>query len=497
MEKCWFAVSIYLYFCRMKRKLLAITLSFVICPALMIAQDTWNLKRSVEYALNNNISVKQADIQSRIAALTLKQNRLMQVPTANISGSVGVNSGRSIDPTTNLFTNTQLLSTGFSLSSGVTVFNFFSIRNNIEGSRLDNEAARANVDKVRNDIALNVATAYLLVLVSQEQVNIAKLAVQLTNDNLENTSRRVEAGALPELNLAELEAQLALDSSSLISAVNTVRQNILQLKALLNVDAGQNFTVEMPPLDRIPVLSLEQLQPESVFADAVKNLPQQRVNELRIKAAEKYVLAARGQMYPTISLFAGFGTNYANNKIPSVLQVPTGSLDTTGAKALVNGTLYDVVAPGFRTVITTSTTGFGTQLSDNFRQNVGIQVNIPLFNNGVAKTQWQRSKLNVASLQLQQDLDLLTLKQDIYSAYNDASTAIQKFAAGRKAVQTAEKAYSFAQKRYELGLLSTIDLLTNQNNLNRARVELAQAEVDYIFRLKVLEFYKGEGIKVE
>jgi outer membrane protein len=202
-------------------------------------------------------------------------------------------------------------------------------------------------------------------------------------------------------------------------------------------------------------------------------------------------------MYPTISLFAGFGTNYANNKIPSVLQVPTGSLDTTGAKALVNGTLYDVVAPGFRNVITTSTTGFGTQLSDNFRQNVGIQVNIPLFNNGVAKTQWQRSKLNVASLQLQQDLDLLTLKQDIYSAYNDASTAIQKFAAGRKAVQTAEKAYSFAQKRYELGLLSTIDLLTNQNNLNRARVELAQAEVDYIFRLKVLEFYKGEGIKVE
>src|SRR5687768_10501420 len=182
MEKCWFAVSIYLYFCRMKRKLLAFTLSFVICPAMMIAQDTWNLKRSVDYALNNNISVKQADIQSRIASLTLKQNRLMQIPTANISGSVGVNSGRSIDPTTNLFTNTQLLSTGFSLSSGVTVFNFFSIRNNIEGSRLDNEAARANVDKVKNDIALNVATAYLLVLVSQEQVNIAKLAVQLTND---------------------------------------------------------------------------------------------------------------------------------------------------------------------------------------------------------------------------------------------------------------------------------------------------------------------------
>ena len=337
----------------------------------------------------------------------------------------------------------------------------------------------------------------MLVLVSQEQVNIAKLAVQLTLENLDNTTKRVRAGALPELNQAELEAQLAADSSNLITAINTVRQNILQMKAILNVDAGTSFTVEAPPLEEIPVLTLDELQPEYVYAEAVKNLPQQRVNNLRIQAAEKYVKAARGQMYPTFSLFAGLGTNYANNKIPSVVQVPTGDFDTTGAKALVNGTLYDVVAPGFNNVITTTTTPFGTQLSDNFRQNIGLQVNIPLFNNGAARTQWQRSKLNVTSLELQKDLDLLTLKQDIYSAYNDASTAIQKYEAGKKSVQTAEKAYNFARKRYEVGLLSTLDLLVNQNNLNRARVELAQAQVDYVFRLKLLEFYKGQGIKVE
>ena len=207
--------------------------------------------------------------------------------------------------------------------------------------------------------------------------------------------------------------------------------------------------------------------------------------------------SARGQMYPTFSLFAGLGTNYANNKIPNVLRIPTGTLDTTGAKANVNGTLYDVVTPGFKNIVTTSTTPFGTQLSDNFRQNIGIQVNIPLFNSGQARTNWEKSKLNVNSLQLQKDLDLIILKQDIYTAYNDASTAIQKYHAGIKGVQTAEKAYTFAQKRYDVGLLPTIDLLTNQNNLNRARVQLAQAEVDYVFRLKLLEFYKGKGITVE
>lgn len=481
----------------MNVRLTIITLFLLFMCTSAAAQDSWNLKRSVEYALENNISVKQADVQARIAALNLRQSKLLQIPTASISASSGINAGRSIDPTTNLFTNTQLFSTGFSLQSGMTIFNFFSLKHNIAGNRLDNEAARANVDKVRNDIALNVATAYLMILVSEEQENIAKLAVQLTLQNFDNTKKRVEAGALPELNLAEIEAQLALDSSNLITAINTVKQNILQLKAILNVDAGRAFVVETPPLEKIPVLPIDQLQPEYVYSQAVANLPQQRVNDLRIKAAEKYVLSARGQMYPTISLFAGLGTNYANNKIPNVLQVPTGILENTGAKVYVNGTVYDVMAPGFNSIITTNTTRFGTQLSDNFRQNIGLQLNIPLFNNGVARTNWQKSKLNVTTLQLQKDQDLVTLKQDIYTAYNDASTALQKYNAGIKRVQTAEKAYNFAQKRYEVGLLPTIDLLTNQNNLNRARVELAQSHVDYVFKLKLLEFYKGKGITVE
>jgi outer membrane protein len=478
-------------------RIVVVTLSLLLLATYTFAQDTWNLKRSVEYALANNISVKQADIDARLAALTLKQTRLLQYPTAAFSGSLGVNAGRSIDPTTNLFTNTQLLSNGFSLSSGMTVFNFFSLKHNIEGNRLDNEAAKLNVDKVRNDIALNVATAYLLVLESDEQANIAKVAVQQTLQNLDNTRRRVEAGSLPELNAAELEAQLATDSSSLITANNTVRQNILQLKAILAIDAGEKFAVESPPLDKIPVLPLGELQPEPVYQTALQNLPQQKVNDLRILAAQKYVKAARGQMYPTFSAFAALGTNYANNKIPSVVNTPNGQFDTTGAKVLFNGTLYDVVSPGFNSIITASRIPYGTQISDNFRQNVGLQVNIPLFNNGVARTAWERSKLNVSSLQLVKDQALLTLKQDIYTAYNDAATAIQKYSAGLKSVETAQKAYNYAQKRYELGLLSTIDLLTNQNNLNRARVELAQAHVDYVFRLKLLEFYKGQGLKLE
>lgn len=464
---------------------------------LVTAQDKWDLRRCVEFAVANNISVKQADIQARVAELTLRQSRLQQYPNVGFSNSSGISSGRSIDPTSNQFTNQQLLFSQFNLNTSVTIFNWFNLKNTIAGNQLSAEASRADIDKLKNDISLSVASGYLLVLVSKEQSNIANVAVQQTLQSLDNTRKRVEAGSLPELNLAELEAQLARDSSTLITALASIQQSTLQLKAILNLDAASSFEIETPPLDKIPVESLADLQPEIVYALALANLPQQKINNLRIQAAHKYLDASKASMYPTIAAFGGMGTNYANNKIPNFIQQPTGSFTTTPAKVKVNGTDYFVETPAVNTIITTSRTPIGTQISDNFRQNVGISINVPIFNNGFGKTQWQKNKLTVQNLELQKEQAERTLKQDIYKSFTDATTAVQKFNAGVKSVNTAEKAYNFAQKRYDVGLLSTIDFLTNQNNLTRSKLELALAQVDYVFRLKLLEFYKGQGIKLQ
>lgn len=480
----------------MKHSVLLSALSLFI-SGLATGQQKWDLRRCVEYAVANNISVKQADIVARTAQLTLKQSKLAQYPSANFSNNTGISSGRSIDPTSNQFTNQQLVFSQFNFNTGVTVFNWFNLKNTVEGDQFSLEASRADVDKLKNDISLNVASAYLLVLVSKEQVNISNVAVQQTLQNLDNTRKRVEAGALPELNLAELEAQLARDSSALITALGTVQQNTLQLKAILNLDAAESFEVETPPLDKIPVEDLNDLQPDIVYGLALANLPQQKINDLRIKAAQKYTEASRARMYPTISMFGGMGTNYANNKIPSFSQTPTGTFQNTGAKVTVSGSDYFVQAPVFNNVITTFKTPFGTQMSDNFRQNIGMSLNVPIFNNGVSRIGWQRNKLTVQNMELQKQQAERTLKQDIYRSYTDATTAIQKFNAGKKSVQTAEKAYNYAQKRYDLGLLPTIDFLTNQNNLTRSKLELALSQVDYVFRLKLLEFYKGQGIKLQ
>ncbi len=481
----------------MKRPVFCVFLHLILLGSFTAsAQGKWDLRRCVEYAVANNISVKQADIDARRAELSLKQAQLNQYPSLSFSTNAGINAGRSIDPTTNQFTQQQLFFSGFNLQTGMTLFNWFAIKNNIAGNQFDTEAARASVQKLKNDISLNVATGYLLVLVSQEQANISAVAVQQTLQNLENTRKRVEAGSLPELNLAELEAQLARDSSSLITSQATVQQNLLNLKALLNLDAATAFEVEMPPIDKIPVESLADLQPDIVYALALANLPQQKINELKIKAAHKYVDMSKAMMYPTVSLFGGMATNYANNKRVNFLTTPTGSFKPSGAIVNVNGTNYDVQAPVFNTSLTQYVTPFGTQISDNFRQNFGIALNVPIFNNGQAKTNYLRNKLAVQGMELQKEQGERTLKQDIYKAYTDASTSIQKYNASKKSVETAEKAYSYAQRRYDLGLLPTIDYLTNQNNLTRAKVERALAQVDYVFRLKLLEFYKGQGIKL-
>jgi outer membrane protein len=461
------------------------------------AQEQWDLLKCVNYALANNVSVKQADVQARLSALTLRQNKLSQYPTANFSTNFGVNNGRSIDPTSNQFTTQQLLFSGYNLNTNMNVFNWFSLKNTIAGNELDLKAAEANVDKLKNDIALNVATAYLLVLTSNEQVRISGVAVKQSQDNLYNTRKRVDAGTLPELNALDVEAQLARDSATLVTAKASLEQNKLQLKAVMNLDAATSFDVVMPPLDKIPVEKIGELQPDAVYALALANMPLQKVNDLKIKAGEKYVAAARGGLYPSVSLFGSLASNYANNKIPVVSQTPTGNFVNTGAKVNVGGTDYSVQAPLFNTSVTTRRDGFGKQLSENFRQNVGFSLNVPIFNGGVNRIGWERSKLNLLNTQLQQNQDNQKLKQDIYLAYTNALTALQKYNASLKTLSTSEKTFEFSQKRYDVGLLSTIDYLTSQNNLTRARYDVLSNQVDYVFRMKVLEFYKGLGIKLQ
>lgn len=468
------------------------------------AQDKWGLRRCVDYAWQNNITVKQQEIQASMSQLNEKQAKNSIYPNASFSHNTGMQFGRSVNPTTNLFATTQLLYQGFNLSADMVIFNWHKVKNNMIAANYDSKAAQANVEKAKNDIALSIATSFLQALLNREQIGIAQVQFEQTKSQLDATRKRVQAGALPELNAVELEAQLARDSTTIISAKATADLSVLQLKALLNLDAAAAFELDVPPVDKIPLDNFADLMPEYVYKTALANQPAQKVNQFRLQAMETNVKIARASMYPTISAFAGLGTNFANStdKITGSNFLGYNPPNPFSGAVNVAGTNYFVQQPKYEIIQGKKSfgemwNGWGSQLDQNFRQNIGLAINVPIFSNGgAARTAYERSKLDVKNAALTIEQANQQLKQDIYQAYTNASAAMQRYNASVVTVVASQKTYDFAKKRYDVGLLGTFELITNQNNLNKANMDKLVAQYEYVFRMKVLEFYKGQGLKL-
>ncbi|HRQ49559.1 MAG TPA: TolC family protein, partial [Agriterribacter sp.] len=221
----------------------------------------WDLRRCVEYALTNNISVRQADIQARLSAIALKQSKLQQIPSLNFSGNHGFSFGRSLDYSTNVYTDNNVMYEQMGLNAQVNLFNWNSQRNTIKSNDYNYQADAAAVDKAKNDIALNVARQYLLVLLDMERAEVTDIQLKQSQAQYQNTRRQVDAGALPELNAAELEAQVARDSANLITAQTQIEVDKLTLKALINLPADAVFELAIPPVEQIPVDNILEISP--------------------------------------------------------------------------------------------------------------------------------------------------------------------------------------------------------------------------------------------
>ena len=467
------------------------------------ASDNWDLRHCIEHAIQYNISILQADIQARIAALQAKQAKYNLYPNVSGSTSTGVRFGRSIDPTTNAFATSQFLYQNFGITAGVQLYNYGRLKNSELVAGFNAKAALADLDKAKNDISFNVATYYLQVLAAKEQVQISEVQIQQTNNQFDITRKRVDAGVLPELSMAEIEAQLASDSSNYYTAKGNYESTVLSLRALLNLDTDVLFGIETPAVDQIPVESFADLQPEVVYELAMSYQPQQKADAFRIQSAKTNIKVSQAQLYPTISLGGNLSTNFSNSFKQTTGGSFLGYSPITGSESIVNlnNVNYYVQNPVFK--ITQSNrsfgqlwNGWGKQLDNNFGQNVGISISIPIYSNSQARTSIKLAQLNLQSAEAQKKQSDLTLRQNIYTAYTNAVTALQKFNAGKRTVESSQKAYDFAVKRYEVGLLSSLDLITNQNNLLKAKLQHLTDQYDYIFKMKLLEFYKGKGIKL-
>lgn len=429
------------------------------------------------------------------AAIDLQQANMTKLPTlgGNISG--GYSFGLSNNPATGTLESNKFFSLQAGLQTNYTIFNWFARKYNIESNKLNELATRAGIEKAQNDISLSVANTFLQTMLSNETVRISEIALSQTQEQLRNTNALVNAGSVPELNSLQLQAQAATDSANLIQARSAYRQSIIQLKALLNLPQDTAFDVVMPPVEMIPVEPLAELEPRIVYSLALTNQPAQKINTFRLQQASAQVKAARGSMYPSLFAQGSLSTSYINIAQTQVYQTVTNYV--TPNYVDVNGTKYPLIVAGeSRIPISSHKTSLGAQLNNNFGQNIGVGISFNIFNQYQARSQWNRAKVQVQQYQIQQQQDNASLQSDIYNAYELAVTALQKYNASRRTVEVNERALDLANKRNTAGLLNILDLITTQNNLQRARIEMVRNRYDYIFKMKVLEFYKGNGIRL-
>lgn len=457
-------------------------------------QDSlWTLQRSVEYAVSNNIDIQQSVLNERLARLQLQQSQLSQLPNASLSGNYGRSFGRSIDPTSNQFISSGYNFAGLNGNVDVLLFGWFQKRYNIDRNKSLMKAATADLDQLKDDVSLNVATAFLRVLLANEQIGIAKSQLGFSIKQKEQTEAFVQVGRAPELDLAQMQSQVATDSSNYYSALASYNQSVLDMKALMNFEIAAPYVAQAPNVDVVPVTELMGLKPEQIYLIAQDHFGSIKSGQYKYDAAKKAVNVTRAGLLPQLSLGGQFGTNYSS-ALKEVTSFSITGSQPTGDFVNIDGTAYDVRTVSYTT--TTKTTPFGKQFNNNFRQTVALSLSIPLFNGWSGRTQLAQNKIDQESKNLSLKQTKLKLKQDVYKAYYDAMAALQKYYAASSAADASDRAFKFAEKRYELGLMNALELLTTQNNGFKAKSEAASAKYDLIFKLKVIDYYMGKELKL-
>ena len=481
---------------------LRITLFLITCTLFssgLIAQETWSLEKCVRYAQQNSLTIKQAQYGIQNAELNAKQQRFNRLPSVNGSMSAGVQFGRTIDPTTNSFNNDRIGFNSYSLNAGVTVFNGNRINNAIKQSKIDLEAAVLDAEASVNDISLLVASAYLNILLAEEQLENAKNRLELSQEQLDQTEKMIQAGTLPVNDRLDFVAQIALDEQTIIEAENQVNINYLNLKQLMVLDPSQDIRIVKPDIAVPSDANPEAFTLEQVYSSALGTQPQVKAGDLRIESAKYQELLAKGNLLPRVSIFDGLSTNYSsiakdflNPNTDNAMLV----LEETGRPVVVNGQ-EAIVQEFFTSGVVFPNKSYTDQLNENFGQNVGISVQVPIYNNHFNRISMERARVNALNAEVSSRQIRQTLKTNVQRAIADAKAAKESFKAAQRSVDAAEAAYDNSQKRFDLGAINTLEFSTARNNFDRAQVELTRAKFQYIFNLKIVDFYLGKELKLD
>lgn len=445
----------------------------------------WSLQECIAYAQVHNIQIQLQELNVRMSEVNLTASKGNMLPNLNAGAAHTYQYGQTIDRFTNTFVNDRVLNQNFFVSSSLTVFSGMQNYNTVQQNKYSLQASEFGVQQTKYDISMNVANAYLNILFQEDQRDIAKKQMALTQSQVDRMQKLVDAGATARGTLLDLQTQLATENVNVVTAENNVVIAYLSLTQLMNLDSTEGFIIVRPTLE-IPNEAILAESPEQIFTSAQATQPGIKQADANVMSAEKSVDVAYGALSPTLTVQGSLGTGYSGAAQNAEI-VPAG-IDTIGYTS--GGDL--VLVPGFD--YNYSTVPFSEQLDNNFNQTFGIQLNVPLFNRMQVSSNIQRAKIQYQNAQLNADLARQTLDKNIQQAHADAKAALEKYHAQQAALAAAEVAYRYTEEKFNVGAVNVIDYTTAKNKLALAEANLVQAKYDYIFRLKVLDYYKGNPL---
>ena len=427
------------------------------------AQETWSLERCIHYALENNITIKQQELNTLINENSLLQSRMSRLPSLNANTQQSFNYGRSLDFTTNIYEDQNTRSFSYNASSQVTLFNGFQITNTIKQNDLNLMASLTDLDKLKNDISLNIASAYLQILFNKELLAVAENQLNIANQQVERTRKLVEAGSLPQGNLLEIQAQEASEQLRVVNARNRLSLSYLTLTQLLELPSMDNFAIEVPDLEHIPVHGPDY-QVEPVYDTALENQPQIKSSEYQLASSETGLSIAKGNRSPRLFLSGNYGSGY---------------------QEIITGPYADRETPSFE-----------DQLRNNARTSISLGLSIPIFNAWQVNSAISNARIGVLNAEYSMQRTKNQLYQEIQQAYADAVASHENYLATEKALESIEESFRYTEQRFEVGMVTTVEFNQALNQLAMTRSDLLRAKYEYIFTTNILEFYLGNPISL-
>jgi len=452
-----------------KKNFFSLILTVLISLSFQAQTKKWTLEECVNYALQNNISIKQTELDTKTASIDKKGAIGNFLPSLNANASHSWNIGLNQDITTGLLRNQTTQFTSAGASVGIDIYNGLQNQNTLRRANLSIVAAKYQLLKMQEDVALNVANAFLQVLFSKENLKVQQEQLGINEKQLVRSQELVSAGTIPRGDLLDIKATVALDNQKVIAADNALLISKLGLSQLLQLKDFENFDIvdDTTAKDENNILSQT---PTAIYNKAIEIKTELKIAKTNLEIAEKNVAIAKGGFQPTLKGFYNFSSRVSYADVPEFDPI-TGNIIGTKSPA-----------------------PFFTQFSDNKGQSFGAQLSIPIFNGFSARNNVERSKVNLEKSKIALEQQELDLQRNVYIAFTDAKGALNAYESSLVALEARQEAYNYAKEKYAVGMMNSFDFNQSQTLLSNAQSEVLRTKYDYIFKIKILEFYFGIAI---